>query len=233
MQLGLLCTLLLPSMCACCLSQKKACPLTPAEVWGALLAYSLYILLGPWLAYEALTGYPPALLFSFGALGRLPPGDGAAAPAAGAGASWRFVPTCDTFFVSCTHSLLCLLPATLWVACVVARRCQLHTHAPSRVASRSSSSESGSGAGTGDSWRRRMMESGGVASTQKLSLLGSGSCAAGPPPGTRWSFSAAQLAAFAGLAAFNAWAMYLKAAALVRAGVAVASRWAAALQCCR
>ena len=189
---------------------------TPAEVWGALLAYALYVLLGPWLAYDALSGYPPALLFSFGALGRLPPGDGDGAAAAGvADASWRFIPTCDTFFVTCVHSFFCLLPATLWVACVVARRCQLQPRAAaaSRAASRSSSSDSGGGA---DAWRRRMMESGGVASSHSLLLGGGGSAALAAAPAVgRWSFSGAQLAAFAGLACFNVAAMYIKAGALV------------------
>ena len=36
--------------------------------------YSLYLLLGPWLLYTALSGYPPALMFHFGVLGKLNPG---------------------------------------------------------------------------------------------------------------------------------------------------------------
>lgn len=177
-------------------------------MWAAQLAFSLYLLLGPWLLYTGLSpGYPPAAMFHFGVLGRLDP----QGPA-----SWRFISTCDTMFVSLVHLLLCVLPATLWVACVVARRCQLAHHASpiSRSGSRSSSSD-------GSTCGRRRLESGGEPSHR--SLLREGSCLADGSATGRWSFSVPQLAAFAALAALNWAGVYHKAASLMGAISLVAS----------
>lgn len=183
-------------------------------MWAALLAFSLYALLGPWMLYDALSGYPPAALFHFGVLGRLPLGTAAGVAEGTAGATgWRFIATCDTMFVTLVHCIVCLLPATLWVACVVARRCQLQPHAYAAV-SRSASSDS-----SGSEGRRRRMETGGGAGSA-TSLQG-GCAAAGPDGCVRWSFSAAQVAAFVGLALFNVSAMYRKAGALM-GGIALA-----------
>ena len=110
------------SRCVCC-----------AGAWAAQVAFSAYLLLGPWLLYPALTGYPPALMFHFGVLARVPlppqarrPGGAASlaeavsASATAAGTTtttatgtptgWLFVGTADTMFVSLLHTLLCLLP---------------------------------------------------------------------------------------------------------------------------
>jgi len=43
-------------------------PLLPAEVWVAMVAYSIYLLSGPWLLYTALSGYPLAMVSSRSAL---------------------------------------------------------------------------------------------------------------------------------------------------------------------
>ncbi|PRW58812.1 metallophosphoesterase [Chlorella sorokiniana] len=172
-------------------------------VWAAQLAFSLYLLLGPWLLYTGLSpGYPPAVMFHFGVLGRLDP----SAPA-----SWRFISTCDTMFVSLLHLLLCVLPATLWVACVVARRCQLAHHASPGAVSRSGSRSSSEGSTCG----RRRLESGGEASYR--SLLREGNCLADGSAAGRWAFSVPQLAALAALAALNWAGVYYKAASLMGA----------------
>lgn len=179
----------------------------PAGVWAAQLAFSLYLLLGPWLLYTGLSpGYPPAAMFHFGVLGRLD----RSAPN-----SWAFNSTCDTMFVSLVHLLLCVLPATLWVACVVARRCQLSHHASpvSRSGSRSSSE--------GSTCSRRRLESGGEPSYR--SLLREGSCLGDGSAAGRWSFSAPQLAALAALAALNWAGVYHKAASLMGAISLIAS----------
>jgi hypothetical protein len=175
-----------------------------------MLAHSLYLLVGPWLLYTALSGYPPALLFHFGVLGKL---DNRGQPHAEL-AGWHFIGTPDTLFVSLVHTTVCVLPATLWVACVVARRVQLQPYTP---VSRSSSSESTSSGG-----ERRRMEAGGPGTTPSRGssslLLASGqrgaSTAAG---GSRWSFSGWQLAALAGIAAFNWAGLYRKAASMMGA----------------
>lgn len=98
-------------------------PRPSAEVWAALLAFHTYLLLGPWLLYDALSGYPPAMLFHFGVLGRLPTAAGGAAAAAAAGEAagaalppHNFHSTCDTSFITLPHTLFCLIPATLWVS---------------------------------------------------------------------------------------------------------------------
>lgn len=162
-----------------------------------MLAHSLYVLLGPWLLFPALSGHPPAAMFHYGVVGRLGAGPREAA-------RWRFVGTPDTMFVSLVHATLCLLPATAWVACVVARRLALHPYSP--PASRSTSSESGGGGAA-----RRRMEAGGVSSSAS-SLLGAG--AAGASCG-RWSFSAPQVAALLAIAALNCSTLYLRAASLM------------------
>ncbi|EFN57681.1 hypothetical protein CHLNCDRAFT_50941 [Chlorella variabilis] len=167
------------------------------EVWAPMLAHSLYVLLGPWLLFPALSGHPPAAMFHYGVVGRLGAGPREAA-------RWRFVGTPDTMFVSLVHATLCLLPATAWVACVVARRLALHPYSP--PASRSTSSESGGGGAA-----RRRMEAGGVSSSAS-SLLGAG--AAGASCG-RWSFSAPQVAALLAIAALNCSTLYLRAASLM------------------
>lgn len=234
-----------------------------AEVWAALLGFSLYLLLGPWLLYTALSGHLPAALFHFGVAGRLDLGGPQAADHSGSLPSWRFIGTCgegltlvrlgeqacaelaprsthpspwpamsatqppsmlplsspalsrpsaDTIFVSLVHMVVCVLPATLWVACVVGRRLQLqHSHLPAGV-SRTSSSSSG-----GSNGQRRTLESGGAGSTASLLL---GGCLAGGSGGgastcSRWSFSRPQLAALAALAAWNCATIYWKAASLM------------------
>jgi hypothetical protein len=77
------------------------------------VAYSGYLLLGPWVSARLLVGHPRTLIFHFGALQRLPEGSG------GAFGPWRYIPTPDTMFMSMSHMVLCVLPLTLWVACVV------------------------------------------------------------------------------------------------------------------
>lgn len=170
-------------------------------VWAAQLAFSLYLLLGPWLLYTGLSpGYPPAAMFHFGVLGRLDP----TGPA-----SWRFISTCDTMFVSLVHLLFCVLPVTLWVACVVARRCQLAHHAAPAAVSRSGSRSSSEGS----TCSRRRLESGGEPSYR--SLLREASLLADSSATGRWSFSRPQLAAFAALVALNWVGVYHKAASLM------------------
>lgn len=114
-------------------------------------------------------------------------------------------------FVCFVHLCTCLLPATLWVACVVARRLQLARHPSASAFSRCSSSDS-----AGSEGRRRAMEGGGTSSA--ASLLGGACLAAGADGGgtcSRWSFSAPQLAALAALAAGNWLLVYHKAASLM------------------
>jgi hypothetical protein len=163
-----------------------------------MMAHSLWLLLGPWLAYPALDGRPPALMFHYGLVGSL--GEGPAAPA-----PWRFLGTPDTMFVSLAHTLACLLPATLWVACVVARRTQLQPHSP--PPSRSASSDSCGGGSTGG---RRRVEAGGTGPAR--SLLGGEAPRAGCG---RWSFSGPQLVALAALACLNWVALYSRALAFM------------------
>lgn len=209
-----------------------------------MLAYSLYLLVGPWCLYTALSGYPPAALFAYGVVGRLDVrcSDGAG-PAGPVTAGWLFVGSPDTMFVSLASMLLCVLPATLWVACVVARRVQLQPYCSSggggagRSVSRSASSES-----SGSSGRPGRMEAGGrspggTPARDALSrglLLGkhasssSSGGAAGAPAGPgRLSFSVAQLVALAGLFALNfagtyrrAWALMGPSAVLLSPGLA-------------
>lgn len=224
-----------------------------------MLAFSAYLLVGPHLAYAALSpGYPPAWMFHFGVLGRLDLGGirrreqqgGDELPA------WAFVGTCDTMFavlvsaqawrrdaLSCcrggragapalqapaptprpppqpapppcpapqVHACFCLLPATLWVACVVARRLQLqHYYSP---VSRSSSRDSSA---SGEA-RQRMEAGGGSAASLAAARGGARSrCLGGAAACSRWSFSGPQVAAWLALAAFNWATLYRRAGALM------------------
>lgn len=173
-----------------------------------MLAYSAYLVAGPWLLYPALTGSPPALLFHYGVMAQLHTGaaTGGAAAEAEAAPRWHFTGTPDTLFVCLVHCVVCVLPATLWVACVVARRLQLHPCSP--PASRSGSSDSGGSSGGGT--ERRRMESGRLSSPRSR-LLGGGrggdSGASTPQPS---SFSAAQLAALLCLVCLNCSMLWLR-----------------------
>ena len=184
-------------------------------MWATLLCYSAYLLVGPWLLYTALSGRPLAMLFHYGVM---LPGE-ASAPAGGragsssSGGGWHFHGTPDTMFVSLAHSLMCLLPATLWVACVVGRRLQLQPYSYRAVSRSSSGSDS-------SSEERRRMEAGSHGSSASL-RCGSGGAAA--PACGRFSFSLLQLVALAGIAAFNWAAIYLKAYLLMGAAAVLAS----------
>ena len=57
------------------------------------VAYMCYLLVGPWYVAELLSGYPPAVLFHFGVLAKVPAaesGSGGSSP----DPSWRFLATC-------------------------------------------------------------------------------------------------------------------------------------------
>lgn len=203
------------------------------EVWAAMLGYSLYLLVGPWCLYTALSGYPLAALFAFGVIGRLDTRGGSnAGPAGPATAGWLFVGTPDTMFVSLVSMLGCVLPATLWVACVVARRLQLQPFcsggAVRRAVSRSASSESSGSSGRPGRLEAGARSPGGTSARDALSrglLLGKqdGAAASDPTGPGRFSFSGAQLAALAGLFAFNFLAIYHRAWALMGPSAILAS----------
>lgn len=208
-------------------------PIPAAEVWAAMLGYSLYLLVGPWCLYTALSGYPLAALFAFGVIGRLDTRGGSnGGPAGPATAGWLFVGTPDTMFVSLVSMLGCVLPATLWVACVVARRLQLQPFcsggAVRRAVSRSASSESSGSSGRPGRLEAGARSPGGTAARDALSrglLLGKqdGAAASDPTGPGRFSFSGAQLAALAGLFAFNFLAIYHRAWALMGPSAILAS----------
>ena len=81
--------------------------------------YSLYLLVGPWVAALLLEGSPLALVFPYGVYGRFGGGSGG-----GAGGGWGLVSTPDTMFICFFHLASCVVPMTLWVACVVGQRMQ-------------------------------------------------------------------------------------------------------------
>lgn len=101
--------------------------LVPGEpaVWHSLVGFSLYLVLGPWLVANSLDSYPVprarhSLFFHYGVLGRFQDPDLPETLPGG----WQFVGTPDTFFISLLYLLACILPLTLWVACVVGARQQ-------------------------------------------------------------------------------------------------------------
>lgn len=199
-----------------------------------MLAYSVYLLVGPWCLYTALSGYPQAALFAYGVIGRQPVrGSDGAGPAGPASAGWLFVGTCDTMFLSLVSMLVCVLPTTLWVACVVARRVQLQPYCSGvggRTFSRSASSESSGSSGRPGRLETGARSPGGTPQhdTSSRSLLlgkrGGGSSAAGGPTGPgRFSFSRGQLAALAALSVFNFLGLYRRAWALMGPSAVLAS----------
>jgi hypothetical protein len=171
-----------------------------------MLAYSAYLVAGPWLLYPALTGSPPALLFHYGVLAKLHTGAATGGAAAEAAPRWHFTGTPDTLFVCLVHCVVCVLPATLWVACVVARRLQLHPCSP--PASRSGSSDSGGSSGGGA--ERRRMESGRLSSPRSRLLGGGRGGDSGASTSQSSSFSAAQLAALLCLVCLNCSMLWLR-----------------------
>jgi len=110
-----------------------------SEVWLPWFLYSIYLIAGPWLMADLLSGRPPALMFWYGVAGKFSDGVnvglGQAAPL-----NWQYIATPDTMLLSLAHFIGCVVPVTLWIACVVARRVQLSTSpAPARRAASSAS----------------------------------------------------------------------------------------------
>lgn len=70
--------------------------------------YSLYLVCGPWMAPQYLSGEPPGLLF----MGRV---------GFWAAGQWRARADADTLRLGLVHLGTFLIPATLWIAAVVDR----------------------------------------------------------------------------------------------------------------
>lgn len=88
-------------------------------IWMCLLLYSTYFVVGPLFLAELMTGTPPALVFHFGCFGKFY-------------GVWQSVATADTLLVAMTQFLMCIIPMTLWVGCVIGRQILISSQMGSR-----------------------------------------------------------------------------------------------------
>jgi hypothetical protein len=75
------------------------------------LAYDAYLLVGPLALADSITGAPLMVVFSYGLWGKPHIDD-----------PWTFIPCVDTMYLAFINFIFCVVPATLWVACVLGRR---------------------------------------------------------------------------------------------------------------